>query len=403
MGDNSSDLEFCNLTIDGFLMGVSAGLNGNNTESCGTAYGHRRHFRGNRIINNCLDGMGFESHNSDIDGNYFDNNGHDTCNGYSHILNPSGGTTHTFYLMSSCNVKNLRFINNEIHRTSFYQGKSTQASIVMGGYGTTGHVIENNYFDASEPGSSAGAFFGGARSSSWIGEFGLVVRRNRIKQWAGTAIGYDSTRNAVIEGNVIQIVGDMNAAGMLQEAVIAVPQKSEAGLVTSTGITVRNNTIYVSAANGSGKGGIAVAMNSGASNLNVTGNAIYATSSLGSCFNVGDKSQVAFMNNNLCYGATNWAYYNHGTNYSLANWRSFAGFDGASLTSNPLFVSAPTNFTPATGSPLIGAASTAASCTVAGIANQSCTALSAIGSVAWSATDAGVTRGATTDIGACRH
>jgi hypothetical protein len=297
----------------------------------------------------------------------------------------------------------LRFINNEIHRTSFYQAKSTQASIVMGGYGTTGHVIENNYFDASEPGSSAGAFFGGARSSSWIGEFGLVVRRNRIKQWAGTAIGYDSTRNAVIEGNVIQIVGDMNAAGMLQEAVIAVPQKSEAGLVTSTGITVRNNTIYVSAANGSGKGGIAVAMNSGASNLNVTGNAIYATSSLGSCFNVGDKSQVAFMNNNLCYGATNWAYYNHGTNYSLANWRSFAGFDGASLTSNPLFVSAPTNFTPATGSPLIGAASTAASCTVAGIANQSCTALSAIGSVAWSATDAGVTRGATTDIGACRH
>ncbi len=49
---------------------------------------------------------------------------------------------------------------------------------------------------------------------------------------------------------------------------------------------------------------------------------------------------------------------------SLSAWQSASGFDKHSKMTDPMFVSAPTNYTPATGSPLVNAGDAANSPTV---------------------------------------
>lgn len=407
LGDNSSDIEVCNCVFDGFAIGITTGLNYPSCIGTDGVRGFRRNFRGNYVLNNCADGALVEDHDSDYDGNYFDNNGHDACNNFSHLLNASGGTTHTFYLGSRCDARNVRFINNEVHRSSFYQGHCTQASVVTNG-SSTGFVIENNLFDGSEPGGTCGAFFGSntyeVATPPFHGPRNAVVRRNRIKQWGGQAIGFSSAQNALIEDNIVEIVGDMS----VMWSAIGLPHAANqtAGSDMTAYGTVRNNTIYLSGTNGVDKAAIAVGTYDLVSSptqvgFNVTGNAVYVASgtSLGSCFSTKDKASIAYMNNNLCNGAPNWANQN-GTTYSLSGWQAFATVDSASSAAPPMFVNAPTDLTPAVGSPLIGAASTATTCTVAGTANQPCSSQVAIGTPTWSPLDTGVVRNSGRSIGA---
>ena len=64
----------------------------------------------------------------------------------------------------------------------------------------------------------------------------------------------------------------------------------------------------------------------------------------------------SFVDNNNCY-VPNVSYSWEATYGSLASWRTHSGntFDMNSITTNPLFKNAPTDFTPLLGSPLIGA------------------------------------------------
>jgi hypothetical protein len=408
VGDNASDLEVCNCTFDGFGTGIYTGLGYPACIGKDGVRGQRRNFRGNTVKNNCTMGALVEDHNSDYDGNVFDNNGHDTCNGFSHLQNAAGGTTHTWYLASRCDAQNVRFINNKITRGSFYQGHCTQSQVNMNG-SVTGTVIENNDFDGSEPGGTCGFAFGDnsyeSASPPFHGARNVTIRRNRIKVWSGQAIGLSCAPNALIEGNVIQVLGSM--ANM--QFVIGLPHGSQnhwtAGSdVTSNG-TVRNNTIYITGANGSNEAAISIGNDSPAqTGFNVTGNAIYAApgTSLGRCFIAANKDVFAMMNNNLCYGASNWT--TASGDYSLSGWRTFAGRDGASSTAAPQFVNAPADLTPAANSPLLGAGSTLSTCSVLVggtlAANQPCSAPTIVGSVTWSATDTGWQRAGSANIGA---
>ena len=385
-----TDMEFCNIDLDNFGTGFAT-----NGKSCATL-GSRWYFRGNRVTNSCTMGILVDLSDSDFDGNYFDNNGHDACANYSHILNPSGGTSHTFYWASWCGGKNVRFINNEVHRNSYYNGGSIGSAInVVGGQNFT---AENNLVDLkpTASGQYAGAFFG-QQAYAPTQLTNLVVRRNRIIAERGRQIGYSSAPNAIIEDNAITIsTSDVSQT----DGVIMIPHHQGSGPVATSGVTVRNNTIYINATGGSYAAGISVAGDpDSGSGFNVTGNSItYAGMSSGACFVIGATSRVAYMERNHCYNSTKWGAMS-GSDYSLANWRTATGFDANSITSAPQFVSAPTDFTPASGSPLIGAASTATNCTVGGVANQSCSSSIGVGTVAWSSTDGAKSRSAP-DIGA---
>jgi hypothetical protein len=426
-----NDLEVCNVTFDGLDFGAITDAHGKDAQGLYGTCGYRHHFRGNRFTNLCDDALLFQSHESDIDGNYFYNVGHDTCNNYYHFQNAGGGMTHTFYLASGCDSQNVRFINNEVRRSTVYNGVCAGAPVVTGGQ-TTGAVFENNYIEGTlTPGSNCGAIFGGntVSNANYHGPRNLIVRRNRIKLWGdNAAIGFSAARNALIEDNVIETYGPIGSMGDYG-GIIALPHYAESkmgpGSDLTTGGTIRNNTVFVYNPNDAspgnvssqgwtfGNSAISVGRYTGGG-FNVVGNAVYVRNgTMGGCFSTADKARIAVMNNNVCAAGPSGAFSSWmtaGSGYSLANWRTFSGFDAASSASDPQFVNATPSalppavpvldLTPAVSSPLIAAGSAATNCTVGGVANQPCASPVGIGTVTWSATDTAKTRAAP-GTGAC--
>jgi hypothetical protein len=132
-------------------------------------------------------------------------------------------------------------------------------------------------------------------------------------------------------------------------------------------ITIRNNTVY---APSSSHTGIAV-MREGTGHV-VTNNVVYYGGPAGDCFSLTlASSAYALLAANACNG----------------NWGTSLDSGRVVLTGSP-FVAAGQDFTPAAGSPLVNAGTTA---------NHS---TAAIGSVDWSAADTGRTRDGQPDIGA---
>lgn len=393
--DYVTDVEVCNCDIDGFDLGFYVGGPAVGGTTACTTSGWK--IRGNRIANNCTDGMLAMLSNSDVDGNRFDNNGHALCGSYN-LASQTGGTTHTLYLNPNgdCLVENVRLINNETRRNAMYQGYPQGSSWKIAG-GSRNMVWENNFFDMTpaHPTMAGGAMYAGNVFSSAIGQVGFVIRRNRILGGRGRQIGISSAPSVLIENNAI-LVSTSDPDG----DIIGAPH--EQGTTQTTSAVVRNNTIYVG--NSTGLTAIRVARTSAASGNIVTGNSVTFAGGGGTCFGVDATSKVTLMDNNQCSGAANYAMSTSG--YSLAGWRSATGFDSSSITPAPtgLFVDAANgNFTPASGSPLIGAASTRTDCTVLGAANQSCSSPVAIGTGQWSATDPGVTRSPPPNIGAVQQ
>lgn len=367
-GDN---VEVCNMTIDGFAVGVYVGTG---SGTCPAV-----NIRGNRIINNCTHGILASQANSDIDGNYFDNNGHALCGSYD-LLNQSNGTTHSIYEGGggSCLKDNVRIVNNEIRRNALQSGAPQGSPLVLRGRAVD-FTIENNLIDMTplHPSMSGGGIFGG--NGDVAGPDGLTrlaVRRNRIVAGRQRQIGLSAVVNGVIEDNLIVAPGTPDTSDL-----IAVPH--EQGVLQSTSAVVRNNTIYVTGSAPSGLAAIRVATTSATTGNIVTGNSVtFAAGGSGECFRADDPAKVAMSANNQCTGGT--------IGFGSAITPPLAG----------LFVNAPTDLTPAAGSPLVGAGSTATGCTVLGVANQPCTSPIAIDSPTWSPTAPAKSRDAAPDIGA---
>src|SRR5262249_8585009 len=119
----------------------------------------------------------------------------------------------------------------------------------------------------------------------------------------------------------------------------------------TTAAVVRNNTIYFPAA-ATGSIGISIGDAGEGSNYVIANNAIQFVATAGKCLALPlSAASYTYDNHNLCNGFASW----EASHSTLASWQSATGFDAASLTSAPLFKSPPTDFTPAPGSPRIGA------------------------------------------------
>jgi hypothetical protein len=331
---------------------------------------------------------------TDVDGNVFDNNGHGLCGSYN-LSNQSGGTTHTVYLDGrQCPQENVRLVNNEVRRNAVYLGYPQGSPFVVAG-GARNVTYENNLIDMTpvHPTMPGGAIFGGNDDAAYISLDGITVRRNRILAGRGRQIGLSSVMHGLVEDNVIVVsTPDGND-------IMALPH--EQGTVAQSSFVVRNNTIYFSANAPSALTAIRVATTSANTGNVMTGNSVTFAGGGGTCFRADSPSKVAYMDNNQCSGASSFAT-NNASWYALTGWRSATGFDAGSITPAlpGLFVNAPTDLTPAVGSPLVGAASALPSCTVLGVANQPCSSPTAIGSPNWSALDGGTSRNLPPSIGA---
>lgn len=386
--DRVNDVEVCNCVVDGWSLGVYSEFR----QGCANGgQGRRRRYLGNRILNSCSDGALVEEHDSVWDGNFFDNNGHDTCSGYSHIR-ADGPKTHTFYMASECTASNNRFINNEIRRNAFHNGGVT-SSAVKSSPSSSDLLIENNLVDMTPScfsvacGNTAANWLEGISLGSWNAQQQVrpVIRRNRIVTNNGRAIGLGAVRDALVEDNIVSVSGAADPGRDLE--IIG----TERGAFFSG--TFRNNTVHVGA---TGPATTGFWIDTAAAGVNLTGNSITFAGTAGTCFAIGSNGDVAFMNNNHCSGGASWK---SGT--SLPAWRTATGFDADSITSAPLFTDPPAgDFTPQAGSPLVGAASRASTCTVLGTAGVPCSSPTAVGSPRWSSTDPAKARDASPDIGA---
>lgn len=356
--NGSSDIDACDLAIDGFNLGfyVASGLTGADPSA-------RITLRNSTVTHSALDGYLGACTGCTIKDNSFDDNGGDTA--LQHTIYASGEDLGSVHRTTDAMV----ITGNTIHYTS----KTCQgAQIVVHGRHTN-IDIENNVIDASAAtpqcwgiavscgGYPFGCFF---RDS--------IISNNTITGVGNKAIETGSCARCIVENNVL--VNTQGAQAISIAAELARPP-GDPGYTDPDGTNddlttqnkVRNNTIYFSSLVHSATG--VQFANEGTGHI-ASNNVIEFVGTGGSsgmmCLDM--KPSFTFVDYNLCYspnnvstsaGGTFWQGVEGTVGQTLAAWRTSSGWDTHStFGTNPQFVSVPTNFAPASGSPLINTGST---------------------------------------------
>jgi len=300
----------------------------------------------NPILGGCTDCV--------LDSNYFTNTSY----------TPNSNREHPIYI-SGEGVQRMRVTNNEVHGCPPGVTAGTVLLVVHGNH--TDLLIENNLVQCDNPGSDAGnygiALDNGAYTSGDVGQARQsLVRRNRVIDCGEYGIAVSQAPDTVIEDNVVVLPS--TASGYT--GIIAGNHARRSQDPVNDRITVRNNTVYAATSHT----GISVTRE-GTGHV-VTNNVVFYGESAGQCLDLPlGAGSYALVSTNACNGT--W-----GTTYDPAR---------VTLATSP-FVNVGTDFTPASGSALVDAGTTASASS------------RAIGTATWSATDPGRLRDAQPDIGA---
>lgn len=366
MGGNTSDVDICNVSVSRAQMAVfldpaSPRWTVRQSQFANITYREA-------IFNGCDDCV--------IDGNYFAN----TSYGPNDMLN------HPIYLSSDHSgtpVNRMRVTNNEVHACP---PGTTAGSVALVAHGVFKDLlIENNLIQCDNPFSGGGQWgiqldHGGYPTTIPIGFYNVVVRRNRIIGHSGNGIALSQSPNALIEDNLV-VLPPGTVSSMA--GIVTGENSGRAGTADplSTNSTVRNNTVVIQA-NSAPTG---VRIKEGDTH-NVTNTAVhYTAGGNGACFTFPlPQASYAVLSNNACNGPWGTAF---DVNRLLLTATSFTNSSGG-------------DYSPALGSTLLNAGTTATSCTVGGVAGQPCYSPTAIGTTSWTLDDAGKTRDGQPDVGA---
>ena len=315
---------------------------------------------GNAILGGCTDCV--------LDSNYFANTSY----------TPNSNREHPIYI-SGEGVTGMRVTNNEIHGCPPGVTTGTVLLVVHGNH--SGLLIENNLVQCDNPGTVNPGNYGisldnGSYTSGNVGqERRSIVRRNRVVDCGEYGISLSQAPDSLVEDNVVVLPS--TASGYT--GIIAGNHAPRSQDPVNDRITIRNNTVY---APSSSHRGISVSRE-GTGHV-VTNNVVFFGGGSGTCFDFPLASGAyARLSNNACN----------------ASWGTSLDSARVVLSGSP-FTAAGSDFRPALGSPLVDAGTGATTCTVAGAGSQPCYSPLAPASTSWSASDAGVTRGGTPDIGA---
>jgi len=337
------DVTMCNVDMDAFDLAVyNAGGNS------GVATTNNIKLIGNHITNSRSMGFLGAGQNAEVSYNYWDGNG------------SSNMFDHTIYFGASVPASNVKVIGNYIHG----QYGPTCLGVVIVGHGMFDYLtVSNNHVEIDAASGSGGCYgigFGDGGYTTHTYFRHAIFSGNTLKNTGNASLVVGSCPDCLIENNLIIQDWDYTypTTGIVAPADIA--RVSPADDVSDRNI-IRNNTIWFGPRHVHGALGIDV-RNEGTGHI-VANNTVYysSTSTVNTwggviCYDYPlALSAYAFINNNHCYSAATYKW--EATRGSLAAWRSYAGsgFDTASFTGDPLFVSAGSDFSPTSGSPLIGA------------------------------------------------
>jgi hypothetical protein len=364
--NETTNVDLCDLSMDGF--NISVNMSGGDSPTYGIpAY---ITLRGSRITNNSNIGYIAVCDHCSVEDNYFDNNG------------VVSATTHSVYFASTVWTVNgqtvvhtttgMRLARNEIHHST---AQCNGAPMVVHGRHQD-VVIENNVIDAVNSSDGCwgpGVGCGGYPYGCWFRN--TIIRGNTFKNLGNVATANNNCTGCLIENNSITMTKSGNGIQIGAELPRAVGDAAYSRWDgqpddPSNNVIVRNNSIYFTSTAASGKG---VAVSSGTGHR-IENNAIsFAVSTAGPsdnlCFGLpaNPTSAVSLVDYNVCKVPTGGHWTSSPPNYtgmSLSAWQSASGFDMHSKMADPMFVAAPSNCAPATGSPLVNAGDAANSPTV---------------------------------------
>ena len=320
-----TDYFICNNVFDQWGAALNLQSNANGAVS-------RVAFRGNRVLNGAVFGFLGAGNDSQLDANFWDDNG--VSNKYDH----------TIYVSAHYPTTGMSITNNEI---LFSATRRNFQGVLLPGAGTTCQGVqvvvhgaltrlnlENNIVDGGV-GAGGGCWGIGAGSGGYAEtEYNdsMTIRRNIVKRTGHTAIILDQAQNSIVENNIVWLdQGEGTGIALAQSATNTAKDRRESN------VTVRNNTVYItSIGNGSGSGIRTWAEGTG---YVVANNSVFFTVPGATCFTT--AGAFDFIGNNACFNGT-WG----------------TSLDGTTrVTANPLYTNAPTDFTPQVGSPLNGAGS----------------------------------------------
>jgi hypothetical protein len=350
--NETTNVDLCDLSMDGF--NISVNMSGGDGPTLGIPANIV--LRGSRITNNSNIGYIAVCDNCAVEDNFFDNNGVATA------------TTHAVYFASTIWTVNgqpvihetngMRLSRNEIHHSAIQCNGSPV--VVHGRHKNV--VIEYNTVDAVNATDGCwgpGVGCGGYPYGCWFRN--TIIRGNVIKNLGNVGTENDNCSDCLIENNLIVMNrsgSGINLGGKPPRAAgDAEYSRSDGPLDDPTDrAKVHNNTIYFTSSAASGEG---VAVSSGTGHF-LQNNAIYfAVASSGPsgnrCYRTSGStsSALAAADYNVCLlpSGGQWS-----GSMNLASWQSSTGLDSHSKMTNPMFQNAPSDFTPASGSPLINAA-----------------------------------------------
>lgn len=338
------DVTIGNDTINGFSIAVYS-------ES---GYGHNVNidFSGNTVTDNSVIGYLGSADNSIINYNYWTGNGGDTA--FHHTLYITGGAQHG-------EINNMAVVGNYIH------GQPASGSCVgaiLNSHGALDHFsVQNNYI-TTDATVVAGGCYGIALSNlttnaNPVNFRHTVVSGNTVVNGGTLGIWVTSCPGCIIENNTVIMDWHTTAATV---GIAGPDNAARSQDDVGNNYTIKNNTVYFSPRVSSTYGSIGIRVHIEGTGHIVSNNTVYYASGSGAIFCFQEDlplTSYTFINNNHCHSAPsqfNWMTGPHGG--TLAAWQSYAGsygFDSASITGDPKFVSVGTDFTPAAGSPLIRA------------------------------------------------
>ncbi len=335
------DVTMCNLDMDAFSVAVY-----NESGKPTDATTSNIKLTGSLITN--ISAMGYlgGGNNDEISYNYWDGNGSSTT------------FDHTIYYSSVKELKNVRLIGNYVRGQ---YGPTCNGVPIVAHMAVDGLLVKDNVVDITASETTGGcwgiAFNNFTDAPEAIYHRHAIFSGNTIKNGGNMALTVTGCPGCVIENNLIVSETSLEMRGI---SVATGPARAAKGDDVNTGNIIRNNTIWYGPNSKAGGTGINVGFE-GMGHVIANNTVTYSATSTGNngpfkCYSYPlALASYAFIDNNHCESAA--SYFWEAERGKLAAWKTYStdfGFDTSSISGNPMFTAAGTNFTPTAGSPLIG-------------------------------------------------
>jgi parallel beta-helix repeat protein len=354
IGNDITDVFACNLSLTNFQIGMF-NANSNPPNSGSDGKNARITLRGSQVFNNR--DMGYLGACTDcaLEYNVFDTNGGaDLADHDVYVQGASDGNGNHYITTGE------RIVGNELYHSAQGTGTSCYGDPLVV-HGQHDNMLIANNTISQDLGTALGSCWGISVTKGYATPeifTNITISGNVVENVGNIGIMVAYCQNCVIENNlVIQGQTDFNSTGI---------QAHYNGSIDSTdspmnAVQILNNTIYFQTTTADSVG---ITVGQQGTNHVIANNVILgSTPNMLHCLDYDLSPSAYYSDYNVCWNlggsVTAWEFT---SNDDLTTWQTKSGLDQHSMTADPMLkMAALTNydFSPAVGSPLIGAATSA--------------------------------------------